>query len=284
MERKINSLDDIIKSVPEDWSIKEKARYAYLMLGANSFYNTKYNHLFGYPQLDIFNEPDAYATPNIGVCKKFTNQYLYILRKLGIRCHDLKDYEDEFGMYHPDAVFYDENGEDYIANISTDLARIQSNSSTRGFGDGTISPEELRQIDIKIGYITQEKGYTDDYWSQIRAYMEGYDLTQSERVDMMFRIFPKFFDFSSMGDEEQIKTLRYFVGKVFHWQGVNVCRSYNSAKGEEDYYLKCFNEPRDGVPPHTDYMLFNKSTREYESVDFMELENRGIIKNTSKYH
>ncbi len=68
-----------------------------------------------------------------GVCKKFTNQYLWILRKLGIRCHDLKDYVDEFGLYHPDAVFFDENGEDYIANLAIDLARIQSNSSTVGF-------------------------------------------------------------------------------------------------------------------------------------------------------
>ena len=65
MERKFNSLYDIVNSVPEDWSIKEKARDAYIKLGTNSFYNTQYNHLFGYPQLDIFNEPDSYSTPNI---------------------------------------------------------------------------------------------------------------------------------------------------------------------------------------------------------------------------
>ncbi len=65
MERKFDSLEAIVKSIPEEWSIKEKARSAYLKLGANSFYSTKYNHLFGYPQLDIFNESDSYSVPNI---------------------------------------------------------------------------------------------------------------------------------------------------------------------------------------------------------------------------
>ncbi len=65
MKRKIGSLGEIVKNIPADGSIKEKARAAYLMLGANSFYNTQYDHLFGYPQLEIFNESDAYTTPNI---------------------------------------------------------------------------------------------------------------------------------------------------------------------------------------------------------------------------
>ena len=114
--------------------------------------------------------------------------------------------------------------------------------------------------------------------------MEKYDLTQSEKVDMMFRIFPKFFDLSSMGDGEQVKTIRYFMGKVFRWTDATLCRSYNHEKGEEDYYIKCFNEAKPGVPPNTDYMLFNKSARVYERVDYETLVNREIIKNTSKYH
>lgn len=65
MERKFDSLDEIVRSISDDWSVKEKARAAYIMLGSNSFYSTKYNHLFGYPQLDIFNESDSYTVPNI---------------------------------------------------------------------------------------------------------------------------------------------------------------------------------------------------------------------------
>ena len=137
---------------------------------------------------------------------------------------------------------------------------------------------------MKIGYITQSKGYTDEYTKQLRAYMEGYDLSQSEKVDMMFRIFPKFFDFSSMGDEEQVKTVRYFMGKVFGWKDATLCRSYNHDKGEEDYYIKCFDEAKPGVPPRTVYHFFNKQTRTYEPIDYKELVASGIIKNTQKYH
>lgn len=163
MERKFDSLEAIARSIPEDWSIKERARAAYLKLGANCFYNTKFNHLFGYPQVDIFNETDGFSIPNIGVCKKFTNQYLMLLTKMGIKCHEFREETDDFGMYHNDAIFFDEDGEDYIVNLAIDLARIQSNSSTVGFADTIISPEELRDIDLKIGYITQSKGYTDEY-------------------------------------------------------------------------------------------------------------------------
>ena len=284
MERKFDSLEAIARSIPEDWSIKERARAAYLKLGANCFYNTKFNHLFGYPQVDIFNETDGFSIPNIGVCKKFTNQYLMLLTKMGIKCHEFREETDDFGMYHNDAIFFDEDGEDYIVNLAIDLARIQSNSSTVGFADTIISPEELRDIDLKIGYITQSKGYTDEYTKQLRAYMEGYDLSQSEKVDMMFRIFPKFFDFSSMGDEEQVKTVRYFLGKVFGWKDATLCRSYNHDKGEEDYYIKCFDEAKPGVPPRTVYHFFNKQTRTYEPIDYKELVASGIIKNTQKYH
>ncbi len=65
MERKFDSLEAIVDSIPSDWSVKEKARSAYLKLGANSFYNTKFNHLFGYPQLEIFEELDSFNVPNI---------------------------------------------------------------------------------------------------------------------------------------------------------------------------------------------------------------------------
>ena len=65
MERKFDSISDMIESIPEDRSIKEKARDAYIKLGLNSFYNPKYKHLFGYPQIDIFNESFIYTTPNI---------------------------------------------------------------------------------------------------------------------------------------------------------------------------------------------------------------------------
>lgn len=284
MEQKITKLEDIIQSIPEEWTVKEKARKAYLVLGENSFYNTIFNHLFGYPQIDIFDEPSSFSVPNIGVCKKFTEQYMYILRKLGIKCREQRDYVDDFGMYHPDAVFVDEDGNEHLANLAVDLPRIQSHSSTKHFAEDTITPEELRQIDLKTGYITPEHGYTDDYFDNIREFMSGYDLTESERVDMMFRVLPKFFDVHAMGDDEQAKTLRFLMKRVFGCNNSSLSRSYNSKEKQEDYYIKSFNEAKPGVPPHSTYLLFNKEKRTYEEVDSKLLVERGILKGTEKYY
>ena len=68
----VECLEEIIADIPSDFSAKEKARMAYIELGKNSFYNTKYKHLYGEPQLEIFNET-----------KK---PYLYIINKYDLIC------------------------------------------------------------------------------------------------------------------------------------------------------------------------------------------------------
>lgn len=284
MEQKFIKLEDIARTIDESWTITEKARRAYLTLGQNCFYNTSFNYLFGGPEVEIFGEADMFGRPNIGVCKKFTNQYLMLLKMLGIKCTDIKTEADEFGIYHPDASFIDESGEDHIANITADLSRIQTNSSTQYFADGTISKDKLRQIDLKIGYITPERTYTNEYFSEVRQYMKAYDLSESERVDMMFKLLPRLFDLSKLGDDEQAKALRYVMREVFCCTNSYLHRCFDRKACEENYYIKSFNEARRGVAPHTTYLLFNKQSCEYEPVDQGVLLERGMIRDTQKYY
>lgn len=284
MEQKIGSLKDILELIPQDLSIKEKARKAYILLGQNSFYNPEYKYLFGCKQYDMFNASDGFVVPNIGVCKQFAAQYKYLLNSLGIKTRVAITEQDEFGTYHPDIFFYDEDGNQHLANLAVDLSRIQSHCKTKHFGSATISEEELRQIDLKIGYITPEHGYTDDYFSEINEFMSQYDLTETERVDMMFRLLPKFFDLSKMGDDEQYKALSFMIGRVFGCKDSIIYRSHDSEAGQENYYIKSFNQAKDAIPPHSDYKLFNKNTRVYDDIDYKELDRMGIVKNREMYY
>lgn len=280
----VESLEEIVADIPSDFSAKEKARMAYIELGKNSFYNTKYKHLYGEPQLEIFNETSAFIKPNIGVCKKFTRQYMYILNKIGVRNVEVSDIPDEFGIYHTEVTFFDDDGTPHKTNLAVDLSRIQSRSKTNHFAVDTISEEELRRIDTKIGYISEHKGYIDDYFSEIREMFSSYDLSESERLDMMFKILPKFFDIRQMGEDEQIKSLRFFIPKVFGCTNTSIYRCYSKELGEEHYYMKVFNEAKFGQPPHTTYKVYDKDAKEYVDTDYANLKEKGLIKSTQKYY
>lgn len=280
----VKSLEEIIADIPGDFSAKEKARMAYIELGKNSFFNTKYKNVFGAEQIDIFNETSAFRRPNVGVCKKFVGQYMYILNKLGVRCIEVRDPADEFGMYHTEVTFFDDDEKPHKTNLAVDLSRIQSRSKTNHFAVDTIGEEELREIDTKIGYITKQKGYIDDYFPEIREMFSSYDMTESERVDMMFKVIPKFFDYKKMGDDEQVKSFNFFLKNVFGCQNSHIYRCYSQELGDEQYYMKTFNEAKFGKPPHTSYKIYDKKTRKYLDTDYARLEEIGLIKSTQKYY
>lgn len=280
----VESLEEIVAYIPSDFSAKEKARMAYIELGKNSFFNTKYKNVFGTEQIDIFNETSAFRRPNIGICKKFVGQYMYILNKIGVRCVEVRDPADEFGMYHTEVTFFDDDGIPHKTNLAVDLSRIQSRSKTNHFAVDTISAEELREIDTKIGYITKQKGYIDDYFSEIREMFSSYDMTESERVDMMFKVIPKFFDYKKMGDDEQVKSFNFFLKNVFGCPNSHIYRCYSQELGDEQYYMKTFNEAKHGRPPHTSYKIYDKKAREYLDTDYARLAEIGLIKSTQKYY
>lgn len=279
----VESLEKIVADIPSDFSAKEKARMAYIELGKNSFFNTKYKNVFGTEQIDIFNETSAFRRPNIGICKKFVGQYMYILNKIGVRCVEVRDPADEFGMYHTEVTFFDD-GIPHKTNLAVDLSRIQSRSKTNHFAVDTISAEELREIDTKIGYITKQKGYIDDYFSEIREMFSSYDMTESERVDMMFKVILKFFDYKKMGDDEQVKSFNFFLKNVFGCPNSHIYRCYSQELGDEQYYMKTFNEAKPGRPPHTSYKIYDKKAREYLDTDYAILAEIGLIKSTQKYY
>jgi hypothetical protein len=277
----INSLNDIIQKIPKNLSTLEKARLAYLELGKVSFYNPVYKYLNDYEQYEYFNSSHTYNNPNVGICIQFTKQYLHILTSLGIKCYEKKSNLDSFtNTYHSEAVFYDDSGTLHHTSLANDLSRIQSHSKTNYFAIGTLSEEQLKEIDMKIGYINPKNDYIDKYLTQYSTLISKYDLSDAEKLTLLFRFLPKFFNLSKAGNDEQYKILNFLNKHVLKANNNSIFRSYNPESKTEFYFFKCFNPAKNGKPPYTTFLLFDENSRTYDQIDYQDLVK---IKGTALY-
>lgn len=97
-----------------------------------------------------------YKNPNIITCTSLTDQYEKLLKIIGIESKVITD------GGHRYLRFYEEDGITWhTADLTNDLKNVQSGCQTSHFLQ--IDSEKLRDIDKRIGYISEKKGYTDDY-------------------------------------------------------------------------------------------------------------------------
>lgn len=186
----INSLEDFIMAIPKDLSsIVERARYLYLQLGERSFYDPEYKYfMFGEEEsyIDYLNK--SYSNPNIIICTTLAKQFVELLSKAGIKAELI------YGGGHYSVGFYDEEGTYHFADITNDLKNIQFGCKTTYFGIETISQGNLRKIDTKLGYISTEKSYSDDYWYIARDILQNSKLSEKAQLDLVLLNLQKFGD------------------------------------------------------------------------------------------
>ena len=127
----------------------EDKNYEYMMFGEESDY------------LVYSNKP--YSEPNIVICTTLVKQYSELLTRANI---ENRISVDEKGHYY--LIFKDDVGTEHITDITRDLKNIQFKCSTSHFGIGTISKSNLREIDIRINYISKSRGYSNDYWHMVK--------------------------------------------------------------------------------------------------------------------
>lgn len=203
----INSLDDFIKSMPESLNTDiSKARYLYLELGKRSFYDPDYKYfMFGEEEEYCNYRAKSYSNPNIIICTTLAKQYLELLAKAGIRASLI--YDD--GHYL--VGFYDEDENYYLADITNDLKNIQFGCETTYFGKDTISPERLKELDIAIGYISEKRGYSDEYWYILRDILQSSNLSEKKKLEIVLQNIQKY------GDITKPRRYRnfFYISKIY---------------------------------------------------------------------
>ncbi len=159
----------LLEDVNPSWTIKEKARYLY----ENICKNISYDERFAYGtnkellyeiynrEINIEDDEDTRL-----ICRTANLTYHQLLERLGIKSkliYKKSNVKRPINIEDVSLIFWGENGDKYYTNIAGDIENCRFGLQTNFFGTKSlyeeaqdvkeISPEELKQIDIKTGCI-----------------------------------------------------------------------------------------------------------------------------------
>ena len=252
---KIEKLDDFILQMPIGLdSILKKARQMYLELGKRSFYDRRIEYMMFGEEADLYiYNSKSYENPNIVVCTTLIKQYEELLNKLGIKTNIITERSG-----HSYLEFGDEYGVSHIADLTRDLKNIQFNCSTSHFARSTVDSSTLRKIDIELNYITENKGYSNEYWHLLKDKLDSSNFSARRKLEITVQSMQEFGDLSKLGESELFsmyqKFVRYCMGKQ------NNIHFYTTKKSNypEEFYMELEEEGNKVI-----YRL-NKSTLQFD--------------------
>ena len=180
----IKRIEDFIKYMPETVTgTVPKPRHLYLELGKRSFYDPEYKYfMFGEAEDDIRYISKQYSNSNIVICTTLAKQYKHLLDLAKIPNTIVFNSDDD----HYYNNFRDEYGIEHETDLTQDLKNIQFDCSTNYFAVDTIPPEELRKIDVDLGYVTESIGYSNEHWHIIRDAIQDERLSPKQRLELIF--------------------------------------------------------------------------------------------------
>ncbi len=194
LEKEVN-LNKIITQMYEKFgkerlSELEKARYLYIELGKLLRYDLNYYTIYDIKQEDCYFKPVYFDNiqTNSYVCRQINLLYAEMLKRVGIDAEAIPSYhalELDDDMPHLYTFIKLQDGRKIIADLTFDLALVQTGMKTESFGSNydydcnTISEIELENIDRKIGYtvpVNEKKGkYMDDFLDLLRQELADED-------------------------------------------------------------------------------------------------------------
>ena len=191
----VQEIKEWISTVPD---ITEELiiRYVYLDLGKRFRFDINYRPFGDSKKRNmIYRASDFPATlnrcmeTNTIICNSLANILVYILKNLGVNIVAIKEPCLENRNPHVyNLIFPSNGGPKYTIDLQEDMYHIQMHGFTRNFGleleneeKNVISRFEQETMDKKLGYITDESYYTDDYIYTLKADMGLFD-TFKEKV------------------------------------------------------------------------------------------------------
>lgn len=217
---------ETVKRKTEGFSEVEKIRYVYLDLGKRfsfdldfSFGNAKVKRKI-YDKCGIRNELEKSMEEKTAICKSISYIFEYILKELGINVHTVKEEIDYRSYPHMYNEITAQDGKNYTFDLQEDLRNIKAHLRTTSFGlplkkedSPLINREELLKIDEKLGYVTKELSYTNEYLELIKLNMSIFK-DFGEKVQFVLENVD-FYNNPDMGYAERKWRIEELIGKYY---------------------------------------------------------------------
>lgn len=163
---------ELLEDVNPSWTIKEKSRYLYQSICKNISYDERFAYgtdkelLYAIynREINVENDEDTRL-----ICRTANLTYYQLLERLGIKSkliYKKSNVKRPIDIEDVSLIFWDENEDKYYTNIAGDIENCRFGLQTNYFGTKSlyeetqdvkeISPDELKQIDIKIGSIKHD--------------------------------------------------------------------------------------------------------------------------------
>lgn len=179
---------DILKGINDSWSIKEKVKYIYDEICKESTYDERLIYSTNPTLIDmIYNKKVLIDEPTETklICKTLNSIFSQLLDRIGVKNRLIKkesNIKKDVRLEDISLIFYDEEGRPYFTSISADIQRCKYGMKTQFFGgcdnnykEGArdkvtiIKADELKEIDIKTGYLQEGGIYSDEVFEMIAS-------------------------------------------------------------------------------------------------------------------
>lgn len=280
----MSSIDDYVEKIKKEtqgFSEEEMIRHIYIDLGKRLAFNLKFylgnsktkQQVYAHSKRNVAGEA---LEQNIIICKDSSYIMEAILTKLGVDIITIVMPNDDRKCAHVYNIVKPKNGKKpYVLDLQVDMENIQAHMRTTEFGKiagergFTVTRDELEEIDFKIGYITKENYYTDEYINLLRLNAPMFE-DFGERMKFILENID-INENKKMGYAERVKHHETILEKVLPREDLFRISQFDCYKENENgrEYITCItvNVPKKG----TDIYLFSVGDNQYKKVSVEEL-------------
>ena len=189
----LNEYIEQAKEKTRGYSDIEKLREVYIDLGKKFQFDINFSFGNAKQRMQIYsggisNEAlERNMETETIICKSLSYIFEYIMKELEVNITTVVDEYDRRKCKHMYNVLETKGNKRYKFDLQEDMRFIKARMRTRHFGvamqekaDNLVSRQTLGEIDKKIGYISDEKYYTDEYLEILKLGMNLHDSLTSK--------------------------------------------------------------------------------------------------------
>lgn len=284
LEKYIENIKNLIEKNPQISEL-EIMRYIYMDLGKNLDFDL--NYTFGnskekkkiYEKAVNKDELNRILEMRTSICKGISHLYSHILNELGIETTIVREYNEylnKVGRHVYNQVKL-KDGKRLIVDLEDDLEYIQSGAKTRKFGIDEetnqliVSDEELREMDMKNGYIP-EGYYLEDMVYLLKIAVDNDHISLENKLEFVLDNLNAYRDTKNVKYREMIRYQERMFEEMFdpnELRKIHLINTYEDIEGKRNY-KSCIvldNKEQQSV------YLYNNEKYKYNKITMDELLN-----------